>query len=653
LLQWLPPAPIPKSLPTIVNFFSTLLFLLSLAWLPAVAADDDTDFLVAREANSKGQSERFNRAAARLSDAYPLRSYLDYWRLKSSLPTPQDMEAFITRHGDSPLAERLRLELARLYGQNDDWQAFDRWASQLGKPDTEIRCHQLRQQVTAGQNPAVLEGMALYLTGRDLPSSCVNLFDVLFERGQLRTEDRLKRLRLALEAGNLRLAQALNRQLPESLRFPANGLSRAEGSPARLIAEATSGASRELVFHALNHLAKTDPAQAAKLWDKHSGNYLPGEQDYGWAQIAVQAARQLHPDTAEWFLNSTGHLTETQAIWRARSMLRAGRWLDVLRSIEAMPEPVREEAVWRYWRARALKATGTLVPANALFARLSGEIHYYGVLAGEELPVRIESQAQDYRPGPDELRNVRRIPGIDRALRLRRLEMRADASAEWTWALRGMNDAQLLAAAEIARQESWYDRAINTAEATRNTHNFDLRYLTPYRDLAEAYSRQQNLDPAWVFGLMRQESRFIDYARSSAGAIGLMQIMPATARWIASKLGDSKAHAGVREPATNIRFGTFYLRDVYDRLGRSPVLATAGYNAGPGRARRWQADVPLEGAIYVESIPFTETREYVKKVLVNAIFYSQRLGTPATRLKDRLGTIPPRAGAVDTKAPNI
>ncbi|MBK6743005.1 MAG: transglycosylase SLT domain-containing protein [Hydrogenophilales bacterium] len=640
-------------MPALANFLSALFCLFLLALAHGVSADDDADFLAAREAYTKGQTERFVRATTKVGEAYPLQAYLQYWLLKSAVPGAQDMEAFIGRYPDSPLTERFRLDLARLHAQNNEWEAFNRWASQLSKPDTEIRCHALRAQVFAGQGNAAQEGAQLYRTGRDLPSSCGLLFDALFERGVLREEDRLIRLRLALESGNLRLARELSSQMPESQRLAADSLTRAEREPAKLIAEAPTGSTREIVFYALTQIAKSDPAQAASVWASHGEKYPGAEQQYGWAQIATQAARQLHPGAPEWFLKVGAALSENQAIWRARAMLRAGRWLDVFRSIEAMPESVQEEAVWRYWKGRSLKALGAVVPANTLFARLSGEIHYYGVLASEELPVRIESQTQDYRPSQEEMSATRRLPGIDRSIRLRRLGLMADATSEWLWALRGMNDAQLLAAAEIARQEGWYDRAINTADTTRDTHNFDLRYLTPYRDLAEAYAREQKLDPAWVFGLMRQESRFVDHAQSSAGAIGLMQIMPATARWIANQMGERKAHAGVREPATNIRFGTFYLKNIHDRLENSAVLATAGYNAGPGRARRWQANIPLEGAIYVESIPFTETREYVKKVLVNAVFYSQRLGTPSTRLKDRLGTIPARVDNATDSAPNI
>lgn len=630
-------------LPALLKPLTTTICLFTLALATPSRADDDADFQAAREAYGKGQMVRFGQAAAKIDSDYPLRAYIQYWRLKSNSPEPADMEAYIGRFPDSPLAERLRFDLARNHAQNGDWAAFRRWSAQLSKPDTEIRCYGLSSRLAIGDVEAAREGVQLYLTGKDLPSGCAAVFATLFERGELRPEDRVARLRLALEAGNLRLARELIDAMPEASGSLSGMLARAEREPSALAQEAPTGAAREIALYALTLVAKSDPAEAARLWERAQAKYEESERQYGWGQIAAQAARQLHPEAADWFLRNGEHPSETQAVWRARAMLRAGRWPEVHRAILAMPEALQEEAVWRYWKARALKAQGLTVAANASFARLSREIHYYGVLASEELPVRLETPPQDYRPSQDELRAIRALPGIERALRLRRLGMLAEATSEWLWAMRAMNDPQLLAAAEVARQESWYDRAIHTADATRDSHNFDLRYMTPYRDLAEAYAREQDIDPAWVFGLMRQESRFVDYARSSAGAVGLMQIMPATARWIANQLGDRHAHAGVREPATNIRFGTYYLKNIHERLGGSPVLATAGYNAGPGRARKWQAAVPLEGAVYVESIPFAETREYVKKVLTNAIFYSQRLGTPSTKLKDRLGTIPPRS----------
>jgi soluble lytic murein transglycosylase len=317
-----------------------------------------------------------------------------------------------------------------------------------------------------------------------------------------------------------------------------------------------------------------------------------------------------------------------------------------------MPEALRNEPVWRYWKARALKALNANYPANMLFAKLSQELNYYGLLAVEELPERLEARPLEYKVTADDLKAAETHAGLARALLLRRLGDMGNAVAEWDWALRDMNDRQILAAAELARREGWYDRAIISAEKTRGEHDFDLRYIAPYRDLASAYAHDNGLDEAWVFGLMRQESRFVDYARSGVGARGLMQIMPATAKWIANRLGlGRRAHAKVANPETNIRFGTFYLKHIYDSLEQSPVLATAAYNAGPGRARAWQAETPLEGAIYVESIPFAETREYVKKVQANAMYYRNRFGGEARSLKERLGTIPARPRAEDETTP--
>jgi soluble lytic murein transglycosylase len=245
--------------------------------------------------------------------------------------------------------------------------------------------------------------------------------------------------------------------------------------------------------------------------------------------------------------------------------------------------------------------------------------------------------------GGDDVAAISRTPGIARAIALQEMGLRNDSSQEWMWSIRDFADGQLLAAAELARRMEWYDRAISTAERTRELHDFELRFVAPYRELAQQAARENEIDEAWVFGLMRQESRFINFARSGVGASGLMQIMPATARWIARRLGIRRFDPSeMQEPAKNIQFGAYYLKHVQTSLDGSPVLATAAYNAGPGRAQRWRDTQPMEAAVYIESIPFTETRDYVKKVMSNAMYYAIRFGQPSVLLKDRLGSIPAR-----------
>jgi soluble lytic murein transglycosylase len=219
--------------------------------------------------------------------------------------------------------------------------------------------------------------------------------------------------------------------------------------------------------------------------------------------------------------------------------------------------------------------------------------------------------------------------------------LRSDALEEWRWVLRNFNDRELLTAAEIARRNEMYDRAIGAADLTVNLHDFSLRYLAPYRSELQEHIREHGLDEAWVYGLMRQESRFATGAKSETGASGLMQIMPSTARWVANKLGlKSYRKELIHQLDTNLRIGTYYMKSVLSRSENNPVLASAAYNAGPNRALQWRGDKPLEGAIYAETIPYEETRNYVEKVMSNTVYYADQFGDPPRSLKQRLGFVP-------------
>ncbi len=243
-------------------------------------------------------------------------------------------------------------------------------------------------------------------------------------------------------------------------------------------------------------------------------------------------------------------------------------------------------------------------------------------------------------PTKAELAEATARGGLKRALALYRLGLRNEATTEWMWTIRTMDDRSLLAAAELARRNGIWDRAINTADKTVALHDFTMRYPAPYGDVLAEQSRVRKLDQPWVLGLVRQESRFIADAKSPAGATGLMQLLPSTARWVAGKIGMKGFHPSrVAQPRVNVALGTFYLRHVLGGFDGNPVLAAAAYNAGPGRARRWCDAKPLEGAIYVETIPFEETRQYVKKVMANTVYYDALSGGERRSLKSRLGTI--------------
>ena len=336
-------------------------------------------------------------------------------------------------------------------------------------------------------------------------------------------------------------------------------------------------------------------------------------------------------------------LNDEQLAWKARAALRAADWQAVRDAVDRMSLAARQDPAWTYWYGRALGAQGTADGARAYFLRISAQPNFYGLLAAEELGY-VPAVPEPFHLAADaEVAAAQAVPGLARALELYRLELRPEATREWFFTISRMQDAELLAAAELARRAGIFDRAINTADRTQHTHNYKLRYLAPFKDVFTEHARITGLEEAWILGLVRQESRFIVKAKSSAGAQGLMQLMPATARWVAKRnnVRDFTPER-VAEVPINVALGTGYLKMVMDDLGHA-VLASAAYNAGPGRARRWRDVKPLEGAIYAETIPFNETRDYVKKVMANTMYYSQLIGGKLVTLKDRLGQIPAKS----------
>jgi soluble lytic murein transglycosylase-like protein len=414
--------------------------------------------------------------------------------------------------------------------------------------------------------------------------------------------------------------------------------------PIGLSSKLASEGRRTVALFALQRLAKQSPDLAYARWAKIAGYFPVTEQHYFYGWLAYEAARNLDARALQWYKAAADTpLDDHQSAWRVRAALRAQDWPEVLASVNAMSEQQQHDAAWQYWKARALQALGKPVEAREIFAPLSGEFNFYGQLANAELAdVPVLSEAIPvYKPDKQAIAEMLALPGIRRTVALYRMGMRSEALEEWRWVLRNFNDRELLTAAEIARRNEMYDRAIGAADKTVNVHDFSLRYLAPYRSELHAHIREHGLDEAWVYGLMRQESRFATDAKSGTGASGLMQIMPSTARWVANKLGlRSYRNALIHQIDTNLRIGTYYMKSVLSQSENSPVLASAAYNAGPMRAFQWRGNQPLEGAIYAETIPYEETREYVKKVMSNTVYYASQFGDAPRSLKQRLGIIP-------------
>lgn len=626
----------------------------------ALAANDEA-VLGAYDAYNAGDPVRFAQYASQLED-HPLAPWLAYWGLAMRLEdaTVEEVRGFLERYRGMLVAEQLRGEWLKVLGKRGEWTEFDRERARYAGYDLEIDCYGWLRKLDEAPAAAAAEAMrGMWDEPRELPEACGRLADRLGTAGRISTDDVWRRVRELFQVGQITAAKTAlgylsrkdspdERLLAEAARHPKRLLERL---PRKLEKRAT----RELAVLAVLRYARADPAGAAQAMDKVAARLPQADVDYLWGRIAYEGAAEHQPDALAWYERADeAALEDYQIAWQARAALRVGRWDVVEDAIGRMPAGMQREATWTYWYGRALAARGEATRSRDYYLRIAGQTDFYGLLAAEELGYPTPLPANAHVASEGEVAAAAANPGLERALELIRLGMRTEGVREWQFETRGFDDAQLLAAAEYARRAEVYDRSIQAADRTVRQHNFALRYPAPFRDVFAEYAKTYGLDEAWVLGLVRQESRFITEARSEAGAAGLMQVMPRTARYVARKIG-LRGYRGtsVTEVQTNVTLGTSYLRMVLDQLGH-PVLASAAYNAGPSRARRWRDESrPLEGAIYVETIPFRETRDYVKKVMANAVFYSELIERKPTSLKARLGVIAPgsAAGPLDAELP--
>ena len=640
-------------------FSQFCLFLLVIAMLQAnnhaLAEAGDNTFLQARAAYDKKNDIALSQYVQQLQNQhYILAPYADYWLMLLNLEGADNQTVldFINTYSEYPFADRLRGEYLKKQAKKEDWEAFSNEYINYQLDDAAVACYAAEASAVTGDASILESAKPLWMQAKEQPSNCNNLYNRMQAAGVLTEDDVMNRFSLALADNRISLAKAV---IKRSSAFDSNQfklVDMAYNSPTLLLnkkmASFKTRVGRELNLYALNRIAKSSSAQAFAAFTKVENLFSAEDKSIFYGKLALQAAQRLEPEALQWFQKAdNADLNKEQLAWFARSALRQKNWSAVLGVVAKMEPTQAEEGAWRYWKARALKTNQQNLEANGLLAKLSTERHFYGWLAQEELDGFMTAAPNYYKVSKEEVAEIAQTPAFMRAEALQRVELRWEAKSEWAQATKDFDDKQLLAAAEFAARKKWYDLAIITADKTTELHDFELRYPTPYRDLMRPAAGEQGVDEAWVYGITRQESRFMHYAKSGVGAAGLMQLMPATAKWAAPRAGISNYNNGmIHDLDTNIALGTYYLSHTLEIFNGQEVMATAAYNAGPSRAKKWAADVPLEGAIYAESIPFSETRSYVQKVMANAHLYAQRLGLKSVPLKQRLGVIPAKSGAI-------
>ncbi len=605
-----------------------------------------------------------------------LEPWAAYWELRARLDDASTTEVrqFLSRYAGTYQEDRLRNDWLMLLGNRRDWSTFESEQSHYRmRDDRELRCYEMVLQHQ--KNPAafgpdgVKEVLSLWRTMMHADDGCTLAAEKLLEDRKIKPLEVWRKARLAIENNRPVTARnAVQLVAPKLL----NALKDVHAQPGRFLNQNAShprNAVQELVVLALVRLASSDPDEAYKQMQRTWAIHLTTEERHWvWGAIGRQLAMRLDDDALKAYeqARSDHDLTDDMLAWKVRAALRASpktAWKSVESAILAMDANQRQEPVWVYWLGRALQARGHKDQAHTLWEGIASAKGFYEQLALEELGRSIQMPTRPALPTAEEMAQARANPSLQRAVKAIAMGLRSEGVREWNYGTNlvnaqghagRMNDRELLAAAHWACELEIWDRCINTSDRT-SMAQFDpvLRYPMPFQTAVVQRAQEIQLDPAFVYGLIRQESRFIMDARSHVGASGLMQVMPATARWTAKKIGlKTFTLDQLNQRDTNIAIGTAYLKLVLESMDNSMAMAAAAYNAGPSRPRRWRAPDQgrgpvLEAAIWAENIPFNETRDYVKKVLANTTNYAALITGQPQSLKARLGKVGPR----DASAP--
>ena len=632
-----------------MRLFPTLCALLLTTGAQALAPEAARDLFRNLEAAvAQGELAQQQDALVELAD-YPLTPYLladDLRRRLRRAPDPaldDQIDAFLTEHEPMPPVRRLRQTWLDSLAERSHWA---RLLDEVREDDsTALQCHAIHARIQlnrASEAELTAQALAFWHRGRSQPEACDPVFAWLEKRGELTRDRVVARARLAVLEDQTGLARYLARQLPETDQPSIRRWLDAVRNPGEL--RHIENLDGDIAAHAYKKLALRDLEGAGDLLPALVQRFdLDAGQRHEMQRWTALLHGQGHNDEAlDWFARlDPERMDDFARGWHVRSAIRQRAWDTALAVIDAMPADQQDEEEWRYWRARSLAATGRGEAANQLYAALARERSYHGYLAADRLDLPYDFNPNPLTPDAESQRRLRDTPALQRARELRALAREYPARAEWRLGTRDLSPAMLEQAALLAFDWEWHPLAIITLAESGYWDDLDIRYPLHLRDAAASAADNRGLEPALILAIMRTESLFMANAHSPAGAVGLMQLMPATARRVAEDIGAPRPGiADLETPATNIRLGTRYLDQMLERFDRQSALAMAAYNAGPHRVDRWLPEETMPADIWVENIAYTETREYVKRAFSHLIVFRMRLGQPVGRLSELMPAVP-------------
>jgi len=613
------------------------------------------NFTAAEQALKNGAIKQFKKRSSQLVQ-YPLYPYLRYEYLRTRLHKrpSEEIATFIdTYNEDSPLSGRLHFRWIKKLAQQGSWKQVQQ--HYRAGSNTTLQCYYRRALLNNGDQEAAFDGLQqLWLVGHSQPRACDPLFSAWHKAGFIDDELTWQRIQLAMAKRKITLTRYLTRFLSTKERRWAEKWIEVHRNPARILSrkrfKSAHPMRNTILIHGLKQMTRADPLKAATTWqDIISPRYSFSDDEIVAVEraIAMTMALRNKPEALSW-LAALDEKPADQSLreWRVRTALGQQNWDAALAWIYQLNDEEQQQPRWQYWLARALEEQGQQEQANELYTFLAMSRGYYSFLAADKLarPYRFEHTSL---PHNDSLSlNIEQHPGILRARELFLLGRAVEARREWFYATRYMIDEQLHQAGQLAHSWGWHDRAILTVARTDHRDDLDLRFPLVHRDKITLKASDNNVDAALAFALIRQESAFTPDARSSAGAMGLMQLMPRTAKQLTPGTGIRINHRmQLIDVDTNLKLGMKHLGKVLRRFDNNPVLALAAYNAGQARVKRWiPAKQRIDADIWVETIPFRETRNYVQNIMTFTPIYEQQLGQPLTPLVKRMmpiGTPPP------------
>lgn len=626
-------------------FCGTLLWSTAATAIPQIDKQQRRDFLAAEHAFRKGNLGLYRAKLAGLKD-YPLYPYLQFMDLETRLSTAQadEVEAFLDSVAGGPLEKSMRRRWLNALTKRREWPPYLRaYRDNLG---TKYTCRYYEAQLQSGQEDAVKEAVAsFWVKQRKLPKECNSVLAFWEKSGAINHDMAWRRVRHLMHERKPKLAKKVAPHLSARdqnwLKVWYELYHKPAGLNNRKLLPTDGSRSREIYVHVLGRLARRNPSLAGQQLTNPAAPFELTAAELNDVRRAIGLTHAYRKSRAalKWLGEvAPSHVNEQVQQWRIRAALTNRDWQAALHWIDQLPEEERDTTRWQYWRARALESSGQGKSARAVYLENADRRRYESFLAADRLGKPYKFENRPIEVVEPTVAKIEQLPGFQRVYELYRLGRIVLARREWYYAIRGLSKPELEQVAKMLHQWGWHDRAILTLSRTDHHDDLKMRFPLRYKKLVQKHSKEVDISPAWTLAMIRRESAFNRSARSPVGAMGLMQLMPRTARSVARALDTRiKGRGQLFEPEFNVYLGTNYLRMELDKFSNHPVLAIAAYNAGPHRVKRW---LPRRGKIdpdiWVESIPFTETRDYVRNVLAYTAIYERRMGLKLTRLSKRM-----------------